>query len=353
MLKVTDQTALVSLYDSLLLDLDGVLYRGDNPIPHAAEALAAAADQGLRRVFVTNNASRPPEEVAAQLSGMDIPAEVADVVTSAQAGAALVAEQVPSGSGVLAVGGPGVSVALAEVGLIPVSTGDAEAGASVAAVLQGFGKQVSWPDLAQAAYAVAAGSTWVATNTDSTLPTATGIAPGNGTLVDAVAIATGTEPEVVGKPEPPILLQAAAKVDGLKPLVVGDRLNTDILGAANADMASVLVLTGVSGPLELWRSPSQMRPQHLIGNLRGLLVPPLVIERSPGSTTCQGTQAQIVDRRLEVTVAGVALADISEPLAPSAVAAAVWAVAHLAWEAGVLPDNASAVAEALMRRVRK
>ena len=166
MLNVTETAALVSLYDSLLLDLDGVLYRGDDPIPYAADALATVANAGLRRVFVTNNASRPPNVVAAQLSEMGIPAEVADVITSAQAGAALVAQQVPAGAGVLAVGGPGVAAALVEVGLSPVSPAEAESGSDVAAVLQGFGKQVAWPDLAQAAYAVATGATWVATNND-------------------------------------------------------------------------------------------------------------------------------------------------------------------------------------------
>ena len=134
-------------------------------------------------------------------------------------------------------------------------------GDDVAAVLQGFGTDVGWRALARAAFAVGRGLPWVATNTDLTIPVPGGIAPGNGTLVAAVASATGRVPEVAGKPFPPLLLKAAEASSGLRPLVVGDRLDTDIEGAGNAKMSSLLVMTGVTRSLDLWRAPFPQRPE--------------------------------------------------------------------------------------------
>jgi HAD superfamily hydrolase (TIGR01450 family) len=267
-------TRLIEHYDAVLLDLDGVVYRGPLAVRHAVPSLAAAHSAGVRLGFVTNNAARPPRVVADQLAGLGVPCEPADVITSAQVGAQLLAGRLAIGSRVLALGGEGVEIALRQVGMEPVRTGDgpdAQIATSVAGVLQGYGMHVCWHDLAVASYAVEAGAVWVATNTDRTIPRADGIAPGNGTLVDAVRTATGAQPQVAGKPEPVMMEQAAARIGSQRPLVVGDRLDTDIRGAAAAGMDSLLVLTGVSGVTDLLTAPAADRPTYVSADLRGLL----------------------------------------------------------------------------------
>jgi len=336
---VKDDDSLVSRFDSLLLDLDGVIYVGSDPVPHATASLLAAAKAGVRLVYVTNNASRPPNVVADQLASMRLPADVADVVTSAQAGATLVSQQVEPGARVLAVGGPGVAAALKEKGLIPVDAQSSEmpdAGDDVVAVLQGFGKTVNWAALARASRAILDGVIWVATNDDMSIPTPYGLAPGNGALVAAVATATGTTPEVVGKPNPPLFQEAVGRTGGsLKPLVVGDRIDTDIQGAANSDMESLLVFTGVSQPLDLWRAPVASRPDHVGDDLRALLEPPLRVHFDDEGATCGDSWAGIRNRRLEVTPG-------------TSPAAAAWAAAQVIWRAGTVPDNAPDVAAGLL-----
>lgn len=255
--------------EAVVCDLDGVVYRGAAAVPHAVAMLRAVT---VPILYATNNASRPPSEVAAHLNDLGLTVVPRDVVTSAEAGAAALARWRP-GARVLAVGGDGVGLALAEAGLVPVTSAeDAEA------VLQGYGPNVRAADLAEASYAVAAGARWVATNTDATIPSERGIAPGNGALVGAVQKAVGKTPDlVVGKPHPDLYLIAAARL-GIAParvLAVGDRLDTDIEGARAAGLHSVLVLTGVDSRADAERAPAQRRPDHVIEDLRGLrgLVP--------------------------------------------------------------------------------
>lgn len=330
-------------FDSFLVDLDGVVYVGSDPVPGAAETLNAVTASGSRVCFVTNNASRTPQDVAAQLTGLGIEAHDADVLTSAQAGAAMVRSQVPVGSQVLAVGGPGVAAALEAEGFVVVDAVSDEAdpdGDDVAAVLQGFGPDVGWRALARAAFAVSRGLPWIATNTDMTIPVLGGIAPGNGTLVAAVASATGRRSEVAGKPFPPLLLKAAEHSQGLRPLVVGDRLDTDIEGAGNSKMASLLVLSGVTTALDLWRAPSTQRPDHLAADLSGLLQPPLRVSTDGPVTHCRLTTAEVQGTRLVVDVA-------EDPLG------AIWAAAHAIWSAGAEPDNSIEVAARLDGQIRQ
>ena len=200
--------ALCRTYDVALLDLDGVVYRGPEAIPRAVVCIRAAVDAGMRTAFVTNNAARPPAEVAAHLAELGLAVAAGDVVTSAQAGARLLRERLGVDERVLAVGGPGVEAALREEGLQPARRApDVAATADVAAVMLGYGPDVSWRDLADASYAVAGGAAFVATNTDLTIPTRSGIGPGNGAMVAAVTAATGVTPEVAGKPFSPLLSQ--------------------------------------------------------------------------------------------------------------------------------------------------
>jgi HAD superfamily hydrolase (TIGR01450 family) len=264
--------SLVDGFDGIVCDLDGVVYRGKEAVPHAVESLLSALAAGVRVVYATNNASRTPAEVAAHLDQLGLSATGADVVTSAQAGAHHVAEQCGPGSRVLAVGGPGVPLALEEAGLVPVPVQAGRPVDTVVAVLQGYGAHVAWTDLAEVAYAVQAGALWVATNVDSTLPTERGVAPGNGTLVGAVRSAVDLDPVVVGKPYAPLYDLSVAALDSSadRTLVIGDRLDTDILGAASAGMASLFVFGGVHGWADVAGVDAASRPRYISTDLRCL-----------------------------------------------------------------------------------
>ncbi|MGD9956950.1 MAG: HAD-IIA family hydrolase [Candidatus Nanopelagicales bacterium] len=265
-------------HDALLLDLDGVVYVGPDPVAHAVDALRAAAATGVATAYVTNNAARPPEVVAEHLRSFGLDVQAHDVVTSAQAGAREVALRVPPGSPVLAVGGPGVALALAVRGLVPVGSADPRP----AAVLMGYGPDVSWRELAEAAYAVGDGAVLVATNLDLSIPTDRGIAPGNGTLVGAVVSATGVEPAAVaGKPYAPLVLESIERVGAARPLMVGDRLDTDIEAGHRSGIPSLLVLTGVTGVVDLLAAPPSRRPTYLAADLRGLALPRFVLALAP------------------------------------------------------------------------
>jgi glycerol 3-phosphatase-2 len=266
---------LCEFYDTALLDLDGVVYLSGKAVPGAPEALAKAAAAGMRLAFVTNNASRTPSAVAAQLRSLGVPAGAADVVTSAQAAARLLAERLPAGSPVLVVGGTALRAAVAERGLRPVSV----AAEQPAAVVQGYAPDLSYPLLAEGSLAVAAGAWFVASNADVILPTADGRLPGNGSLFQVIATATGRQPVVAGKPEPPLHAEAVARTGARRPLVVGDRLDTDIEGAARAGTASLLVLTGVTGPADLVLAPAGRRPTFIAEGLTGLLEPHPAVRR--------------------------------------------------------------------------
>lgn len=271
------QHALAAAHDVLLLDLDGVVYKGPHPVPHAVTSLCAVHEQfGVRLAYVTNNASRTPAEVASTLRGFGLPAEPEDVVTSAQAGARVLAEHIAPGDNVLVVGGPGLVAAVRERGFSVV---DAAADQPVA-VIQGFHPQVGWAQMAEATYAVRAGALFVATNTDRTIPTAFGIAPGNGLLVGVVTAASGVEPVVAGKPETPLMAESIARTAAVRPLVVGDRLDTDIEGANRAGIPSLLVLTGVSTRAEAQTADRSVRPTYIADDLRALLELPVLFDSS-------------------------------------------------------------------------
>lgn len=263
-------STLAAIHDVALLDLDGVVYVGEQAVPHAADALRGARAAGMRLAFVTNNAGRPPEEVADHLTALGIPAAPEEVVTSAQAGADLLAQALPALAPVLAVGGSGVALAISRAGLTPVRAGDPAEG-DVRAVLQGFGRDVAWTDLAAAALAVQRGATWILTNPDVTLPVAGGRAPGNGSLARAVEAAAGRAPDAVaGKPHPTLMRASIDRSDAKAPLVVGDRLDTDIEGAVRTGIPSLLVLTGITDVATLLQARAGERPDYIGADLTAL-----------------------------------------------------------------------------------
>lgn len=288
---------LASAHDLALVDLDGVAYKGHLPIPHAAESLTAARAAGLRLVFVTNNASREPEEVAGQLTGLDIPTGPDEVMTAAQACAALLRTRLEPGARVLVVGGAGLRTAVAGAGLTVVDSADD----APDAVAQGYAAGLAWSDLAEAAYAVAAGAWHVASNLDLSLPTARGFAPGNGALVGAVVAATGVEPDSAGKPAPTMYRMAVDRAGAERPLVIGDRLDTDLAGARGGGYPGLHVLTGVSTARDAVLAAPGLRPDFVGADLRSLLEPHPLPERSAeGWWTCEGRAARVVDGALEL-----------------------------------------------------
>lgn len=287
-------------FDVALLDLDGVVYTGSRAVPHAVEVLAQVRRQGMALAFVTNNASRTPKAVAEHLTELGVPAEPEDVVTSAQAAARVVAERLPEGAAVLVVGGEGLESALRERGLRPVWSAEDEP----AAVVQGFAPGVDWAALTEATYAVAAGVLWVASNADLTIPTERGIAPGNGALVGVVRAATGAEPIVAGKPELPLHRETILRTGARRPLVVGDRLDTDIEGACNGGVDSLLVLTGVTTPAGLLAAEPGRRPTYIAEDLRVLLGVLPVARREGDAWVCGGWSARVVDGAVDVSGTG-------------------------------------------------
>jgi glycerol 3-phosphatase-2 len=287
---------LLDRYTAIVCDLDGVVYRGPAAVDHAVELLSALP---IPVMYATNNASRTPSEVAAHLRELGLGAAEPNIVTSSQAGASRLAESLPTGSAVLAVGGQGVTEALRQKGFDVVSPQQSRnaGGAAVAGVLQGYGADVTASDLAEAAYAVQAGALWVATNMDGTLPTHRGMSPGNGTLVAAVERATGRSPIVVGKPHAPLYLLCAERLgcEARTILAVGDRLDTDIAGAVEAKMDSVLVLTGVDSVTSLATAPPEHRPTYLVEDLRALVRGYTPAETDFAWWVCGGDRRRIVD----------------------------------------------------------
>jgi HAD superfamily hydrolase (TIGR01450 family) len=284
-------------YDAALLDLDGTVYRGSGAVDGAEQAVNAAHEHGVAVRFVTNNASRGPDVVAAQLTGLGIQATVDEVSTSAQAGARVLADKLPAGAKVFVFGTDALVNEVVNRGFTPVRTADDD----VAAVVQGLSQDAGWRDLAEACLAIRAGAFWVACNTDATLPTERGLLPGAGALVAALVTATGASPVVAGKPARPLMDDAIAASGAAHPLAIGDRLDTDIAGAHAVGIDSMLVLTGVSTAADLLAAPPELRPTYVAADVRGLLLPSAEV-RIAGEQ--EGWAVEVVDGRLRVTGSG-------------------------------------------------
>lgn len=265
----TENTAGASVlfreFDVVYFDLDGVLYRGKQSVPGAGETVSELVAQNCGVAYVTNNASRTSDEVAAHLEALGIPAKPAEVITSAEVAVEILRKHVQPGAKVFVVGGEGVAQALSEADFSP-----SRDPRDCVAVVQGFGPEVSWQELAQASYLIQGGAIWIATNLDSTFPTGAGIAPGNGSLVEAVRNAVGRSPDGVGgKPDPAMMHKVMAVAPGRKPLLVGDRFDTDIAAGVAAGIPTMLVLSGVSTESDVWRS--QIRADFICESVKGLV----------------------------------------------------------------------------------
>lgn len=306
-------TSLVQQHDCLLLDLDGTVFRGHEPTPGAVDTLAAVPGRVL---YVTNNASRDAAQVAGHLRELGFTAAPEDVVTSAQSAARLLAQQLGGGAKVLVVGTEALAEEVRRVGLTPVR----EWADEPVAVVQGHSPSTAWPDLAEAALAIRNGALWIAANVDKTLPSERGLLPGNGSMVAALRTATESEPQVAGKPAPALMNDALSRGDFRTPLVVGDRLDTDIAGARAADLPSLMVLCGVHTAVDaVWAEPGQ-RPDFLAEDLRALTADADALRVGP-----QQSWRVDLDERT-VTVRASTHCPAGDPLSVvRAVAAAVWA----------------------------
>ena len=285
---------LSSAYDLVMLDLDGVVYVGSQAVPGAPDHIARARAAGLRCAFITNNASRSPATVAAHLRELGVEAGDSDVVTSAQAAARLLADRLPRAARVAVLGSPALADEVRLAGLEPVEVDAPDA----LALVSGYGPDVLWREVMRAAVRVRDGLWWVATNADDSIPTDFGVAPGHGVLVATVSRFAGVNPLVAGKPERPLLDESVRRMGGERPLMVGDRLDTDIAGAANAGVDSLLVLTGVTGIPELVRARPEERPTYIARDLGGLLESQPLPEHSAAETRCGGWAASVSDGRV-------------------------------------------------------
>lgn len=305
--------------DVVLADLDGVVYAGPGALPHAVQSLNLVAS--TRRVgYITNNASRTDASVAEHLTSLGLTVQAREVVTSPQAAMRLLASMVPAPATLLIVGGEGLVVEAEKAGYtVTRSAEDAPD-----AVVQGFAPEVAWTDLAEAAFALKVpeeegGIPWIATNSDWTIPRERGIAPGNGTLVSAVHTAVGRLATVAGKPEVPIFEEAIARFGATKTLFIGDRLDTDIMGAVRVGIDSVLVLTGIDRPKHVLAAPEGSRPTYILGDLRELHEPYPQTERKDGVVTVNGASVRVVGGDVEILAEGSRQIDLVR-----AGASAIW-----------------------------
>jgi 4-nitrophenyl phosphatase len=234
---------------ALILDLDGVLWRGSEPLGDLPAIFAAIARRGWQVILATNNATLPPLKFIHKLAGFGVQLEDWQVVTSAMATAEYMKRRFPEGGAVYVIGEVGLQEGLRGAGFEPVGV---NADGPVIAVVAGLDRQVTYPQLARACLLVEGGVPFIASNPDSSLPTPEGLIPGAGAITGVITTTTGVAPEVIGKPSPR-LYQLALERLGAVPetvLVVGDRLDTDITGAQALGCRTGLVLTGVASEAE-------------------------------------------------------------------------------------------------------
>ncbi|NYH50790.1 HAD superfamily hydrolase (TIGR01450 family) [Nocardiopsis arvandica] len=324
------------IHDAMLLDLDGVVYIGRRAVPAAPDAVGKARAAGARVAFVTNNAGRTPARIAEHLTDLGVAATPEDVVTSAEAAARLVAERYPAGSEVLVVGDTALRQAVRRMGLRPASV---DTGTAVA-VIQGYSRNMTRDLLDQGTLAVRRGAFYVASNGDATAPGEWGITPGNGSFVRVIANATGVEPVIAGKPMRPLHEEGIMRTGARNPLIVGDRLDTDIEGATTHGAAGLLVLSGVATPLDALAAPEHQRPRYLAWDLSGMnhTHPAVVREevREGDRTRCEGWTVTVTGGTPRLEGTGDRLDGLR------ALCAAVWAD-------GSVDPSGPAVREALAR----
>lgn len=325
-----DQPRVIDAYDVAFFDLDGVIYLGPTGVPGAVDGVDALHALGKRVIFVTNNAARSGEQVAHHLRELGFAADPDDLVTSAQVAADILSRRLPAGSRILVAGTENLANLMRSMGFVVVASADDDPDA----VIQGYDPEMSWPRLGEAALAVQGGAEWFATNADATIPRERGILPGLGAALNVVGNTVPIRPTIFGKPYRPMLDFALAKTGAKRPIFIGDRLDTDIEGANNAGMASMLVFSGVHGKADLLVAGEHARPTHLGADLRALLDPPQEARLTGDECRCGEAVASLGDRTIRLSGVGETVAAQLD---------ALWALANLTWgHPGASTDDALA-----------
>ena len=319
---------LIDAYDAAFFDLDGVIYLGPLAVEGSTGALDGLRDLGKLVMFVTNNAARSAQVVIDQLNSLGFHADDHNVLTSAQVAVTHIAGELPAGAKVLVSGSASLADLIEEAGLVPVQT----AADDPAAVVQGYDPAMTWPRLDEAALAIQAGARWYATNDDASRPTERGLVPGAGGAIAVIAGTVGGQPTIFGKPFRPMLAEAVRRTGATRPIFVGDRIDTDIVGAANAGMDSLMVFTGAHGKADLVATGPGERPTHIGADVRALLEPPRTVEVKPTWADCGGqvASAEAGAVRLE-----------SVPTTLDAQLDALWAITQLVWDDPALDCTAA------------
>ena len=311
-------SALVDGYDAAFFDLDGVIYLGPHPVPGAPEALAELGRLRKLVMYVTNNAARPAQVVIDQLRGLGFAADPDNVLTSAQVAAVMLPRELPAGAKVLVCGSANLAGLLEAAGFVIVPSADDHPDA----VVQGYDPDLTWRRLDEATLAIQAGARWFATNDDASRPTDRGLVPGVGGQIAVIATALGGEPTTFGKPFRPMLDEAVRRTRATHPIFVGDRLDTDIEGAVNAGMDSLLVLSGAHGKADVVQAPPHAHPTYIGRDVRALLEPPRVAGVDGVLARCAQQAAIVRSGRVELETTP---RDVSQQLD------ALWAVTQLVW----------------------
>lgn len=251
----------------LLIDMDGVLWRGSSILPGVQEFFSTLRDLKIPFLLVTNNATVSTESAVERLSSIRVNIKPQEVLTSAFATAAYLQTVLPAGANIFPIGEAAVRKALRQAGFNLLDQHD-----SAHAVVMGFDRRINLEKLTQAALAIDAGALFVGTNPDVSFPIEGGQAPGNGAFIRAIEAATSVSPIIVGKPEPLLFEQATKRLDTAseRTLMVGDRLETDILGAQRAGIGTALMLTGVTSSEDV--EASDIKPDFIYADLNMLSV---------------------------------------------------------------------------------
>ncbi len=318
--------ALVDDYDVVMSDLDGVLYLGPVAVEGAVEAVHDLVARGVRVTYITNNAARSPEAVAEHLTELGYGARSDDVVTSSQAAGAMLRRELAPGSTVLVAGTDYLAEEVRRSGMVVVESADDEPDA----VIQGYHPNLPWPRLDEAAIAVQRGARWFATNPDLTRPGHRGLVPGLGAQLYAVAVTTDQRPMIAGKPYPPLLEAAIARTGARRPVFVGDRIDTDIMGAHAVGIDSLLVFTGAHGVRDLCEAPLEGRPTAIGWSLGALVEPRRVATVDADGATCGTSRVRVEDGRA-VIEGGLGGRDAQLD--------AAWALASLVWSGRAVADE--------------
>lgn len=263
---------------NLIIDMDGVLWRGEQPIARLPEFFATLRERGIRFVLATNNASKTGQQYVQRLLRFGAVVTEDEILTSPQATAAWMVAHAPNAR-ILTIGEQGLDAELTRAGLVVVGPNDAQ---HATHVIVGIDRELTYTKLVNACLAIRAGATFIGTNPDVTFPSERGIVPGNGAILAALEVSTGVTPTIIGKPQPEMMRQALHRMGGTpaNTAVLGDRLDTDILAGRNAGLPAIMVLSGVSTRAEAERGP--IRPDLIFDDI-GAIADALLDGRAAGT----------------------------------------------------------------------